>query len=131
MAQFDPVNRSLLRMEVRRFQTRCEAQQGTIRRSDSVRAVARLGKLAIPFPLSEEQLALDAREEVRKSAEMRARELLEELFDRYTKAEAMMRPKLKRGIEDEILQLSGFLNPLRIWAQGRMNAIEQTIPEGF
>jgi hypothetical protein len=131
MAQFDPVNRNLIRLELRRFQTRCEAQQGTIRRSDSVRTVARLGKIAIPFALAEEQLALDAREEVRKTAELRARELFDDLFSSYLKVEPHVRPKIKRTIEDEILQLSGFLNPLRVWAQGRLVTVEQTRSESF
>jgi hypothetical protein len=131
MAQYDPVNRNMLRLELRRFQTRCEAQQGTIRRSDSIRTVARLGKIAIPFALAEEQLALDTREEVRKTAELRARELLEDLFSHYLKVEPHVRPKIKRTIEDEILQLSGFLNPLRVWAQGRLVTVEQTRSESF
>ncbi len=129
MSQHDPVDRSMLRMELRRFQTRCEAQEGTIRRADTLRAVARLGKMAIPFPLSEEQLAIDARAEVRRAAENRARELLEEWFDRLGKAEPQARDKIRRMIEDELLQLTGYLQALRVWAQGRMQSIEQLLPD--
>ncbi len=129
MSQHDPVDRSMLRMELRRFQTRCEAQEGTIRRADTLRAVARLGKIAIPFPLSEEQLAIDARAEVRRAAENRARELLEEWFDRLGKAEPQARDKIRRMIEDELLQLTGYLQALRVWAQGRMQSIEQLLPD--
>ena len=57
----DPIDRNMLRMELRRFQTRCDALEGTIRRADSLRQVARLGSVAIPFLLSEETGALDAR----------------------------------------------------------------------
>ena len=129
MAQHDPVDRNLLRMELRRFQTRSEAQEGTIQRADTVREVARLATLTIPFPLSEETAALDARLQVRRTAEQKARDLLETLFDQLVKAEPVRRDKLRRTIQEEFLQLTGPLVSLRIWAQGRLNAVEQMLPD--
>jgi hypothetical protein len=129
MAQHDPVDRNLLRMELRRFQTRCEAQEGTIQRADTVREVARLAILSIPFPLSEETAALDVRLQVRRTAEQKARDLLEALFDQLVKAEPVRRDKLRHNIHEEFLQLTGPLVSLRIWAQARLNAVEQMLPD--
>ena len=122
----DPIDRNMLRMELRRFQTRCEAQEGTIRRADTLRAVARLGKMAIPFPLSEETAAMDARAQVRKTAEERSRELIEDMLRRLEKSEPQMRDKLHRQFEDEVLNLTGFLIPLRNWAESRWNLVMQS-----
>jgi hypothetical protein len=127
MAQHDPVNRSMLRMEVRRFQTRCEAQEGSIQRADSIREVAALAKISIPFPLTEEPEALDARAQIWRTADEKARELMEELLGRFLKAEPILRDKIKRQIQDEMLQLTGPLNGLRTWAQGKLTAAEQML----
>ncbi len=129
MAQYDPVNRNMLRMELRRFQTRCEATEGTIRRADTIRAVVRLAKIAIPFPLNEEVEAIDARAAVRRVAEIQAREIFETMFDRLSKVEADQRDRLRRIIQEEFLQLTGPLNPMRVWAQGRLNAVEQMLDD--
>jgi hypothetical protein len=125
MARTDPVDRNLLRMELRRFQTRCEAIEGSIRRADTIRAVVRLAKIAIPFALIEESEALDTRAQVRRTAETKARELLETQFSLLGRAEPMARDKIRRGLDDEIQQLNGPLNPLRIWAQSRLLVVEQ------
>lgn len=125
MARSDPVDRNMLRMELRRFQSRCEATEGSIRRADTIRAVVRLSKVPIPFPLSEETQALDVRAQVRRTAEEKARELLETMFGLLGKVEPMARDKIRRSIDEEIQQLSGPLSALRVWAQGRLLVVEQ------
>lgn len=127
MAHYDPISRSMLRMELRRFQTRCEALEGTIRRADSVRRVAHLSKVAIPFVLIEETDALDVRAQIHRTAEEKARELLMDMIGHYQKAEPILRAKLKRQIEDDILQLTGPLNTLRTWAQSRLTAADHML----
>lgn len=129
MARNDPVERNMIRMELRRFQTRCEAQEGSIQRADSVREIARLANIAIPFMLSEEVEALDARKQVRRTGEQRARDLMEELFDRLIKAEPNARDKIRRAINEEFAQLNGPLNSLRTWAQSRQTTVEQLLAQ--
>lgn len=124
----DPVDRSMIRMEVRRFQNRCEAQEGTIQRADTLREVSRLASVSIPFPLTEETAAIDARAQVRRTAEERARELIDVLLDQLVKSEPLMRDKIRRAIDEEFLQLTGPLNGLRTWAHGRLAAVEATLP---
>lgn len=122
----DPVDYNMQRMELRRFQSRCEAQMGTIQRADSLRAVSRLANMPVPFPLTESTDAIDARNEVRRYAEERARELINEFLERLSKVEPMMREKIRRMIDEEFLQLTGPLTNLRVWAHGRLAAVENT-----
>ncbi len=127
MSSRDPVDRSLRRMEVRRFTTRCEAQEGSIQRSDSLHEVSRLATIPIPFPLTDDSDALDARRHVRKVAEDRARELFDALIDHLLKAEPLAQEKLRRSIGEEILFFTGGLSELRTWAYGKLAAAEQII----
>ena len=127
MATRDPIDRNLIRMELRRFQNRCEAQEGAIRRADSLREVARLGVIAIPFQIGEETGALDARAQLRRAAEDRARELVEEMLDRLIKAEPSARDKIRRTIDDALLNISGSINAVKPWAHSRLTAVEQTL----
>lgn len=126
----DPIDRNMLRMELRRFQTRCDALEGTIRRADSLRQVARLGSVAIPFLLSEETGALDARAQVRHTAEERARELINEMLHRFEMLEPYARERARYQIEDELLNLVGPLNTMRNWAQGRLAMADQAMRSG-
>jgi hypothetical protein len=128
MSGKDPIDRSLRRMEMRRFLTRCEAQEGTIQRADTLHEVARLATIAVPFPLTEDTDAMDARRHVKKIAEERARELFENLLDHLIKAEPFAQEKMLNTIGEEILQFGGGLSALRTWAYARLAAVEQTLP---
>ncbi len=127
MSTRDPVDKSLLRMEVRRFQTRCEAQEGMIARADSLHEVARLATIPIPFPLTDDTAALDARRQVKRQAEERAQILIEEMFGRLAKAESFAQEKQLRSIQEEFLQLTGSLAHLRTWAYARFNSVQQAL----
>lgn len=127
MATRDPVDRNMVRMELRRFQTRCEAQEGAIRRADTLREVARLGSIPLPFQISEETVALDARAQLRRTAEDRARELVEDFLGQLVRAEPYLRDKLRRGIDDELLNLAGPLSGMKSWAYTRVAAVEQSL----
>jgi hypothetical protein len=129
MAHYNPVDRNLIRMELRRFQTLCEAQEGSIQRADTIREVARLARINLPFALNEETAALDARAQIRRTAELRARDLIDEQCDRLVKCEPMARDKVLRQLGEELIQLTGSLSSLRIWAQGRIHAATQLIQE--
>lgn len=128
MASRDPIDRNLIRMELRRFTTRCEAQEGTIQRADTLREISRLATIPMPFTLSEETGALDARRQLRRVAEDRAREVLEGMFDQLIKAEPHARHRIRHALDEEFMQLTGPLNELRVWAQARRLAVEQTMP---
>jgi hypothetical protein len=127
MSRQDPTDRSLLRMELRRFQARCESQTGSLRRADTIRAVVKLALIPIPFPLSEDDGALTARAQLRRDAEERARELINEQMDQLLKCDPLIRDKVRRGIDDALQQLTGPLSALRVWAQGRLLATEQQL----
>ncbi len=129
MSRYDPIDRNLVRLELRRFQTRCEAQEGTIRRADSLHEVARLTSIVLPYLLAEETQALDARRQLRQTAEDRAREIFESLLDRLSKAEPFARDKLRHSINEEVLQLTGSLSALRPWAYTRMGVVEQSLSD--
>ncbi len=127
MATRDPVDRNMVRMELRRFQTRCEAQEGAIRRADTLREVARLTLIPVPFQIMEETVALDARAQLRRTAEERARELVEDQLGQLVRAEPYLRDKIRRLIDDELLNLAGPLAGMKPWAYMRVAAVEQTL----
>lgn len=129
MSRYDPVDRNLIRLELRRFQTRCEAQQGMIRRADTIHELIRLGSIPLPYMLVEETEALDARRQLKQTAEDRARELFEALLDRFAKAEPIAREKLRRAIDEDVLLFSGSLANLRAWAFHRIASVEQALPD--
>lgn len=127
MSRYDPTDRNLVRMELRRFQSRCEAQEGTIRRADTIHEVSRLATVIIPFVLAEETDALDMRRQVKLTAEAQARDLFEAMLDQLVKTEPFARDKLRRSMEEEIHLFTGALNALRTWAYARLSAVEQTL----
>ena len=126
MALRDPVDKNMLRMEARRFAARCEGQVSLIERADTLREVSRLAILiTVPFSLIEEDSARDGLRLVQTRAEDRARELIQEQLQHFTRAEENQRDKLKRSMQDAWTNLTGPLGHLRTWAQSKLVTAEQ------
>ena len=126
MAFRDPVDKTLLRMQGRRFVARCEAQVSSIQRADTLREIARLAtSITLPFVIAEDEMSRDALRLVQMRAEDRARELIEEQIQNYSRAEENQREKQKRAMLEVWSNLTGSLGHLRIWAQSKLTAAEQ------
>lgn len=126
MARADPAEQAMIRLELRRFTSRCDMQEGLIRRADSLREVARLTNITVPYKLSNE---LDAREYQRRvalTAEERARELIAEQIAEFSRAEGDFKDKLRAKMRDDWSNLTGQLGHLRSWANNRLLAASQT-----
>jgi hypothetical protein len=126
MALRDPVDKNLLRMEGRRFAARCDGQVASIERADSLREVSRLAtSLSLPYSITDDYTARDALRLVQTRAEGRARELIQEQIQNFSRAEEAHREKQKRAMLDSWANLTGPLSHLRVWAQNRLTAAEQ------
>lgn len=128
MALRDPVDKNLLLMEGRRFAAHCEAQISSIERADSLREISRLASsVTLPFSISADYAARDAVRLMQTRAEERARELIQEQIQNFTRAEENLRDKQKRAMLDAWTNLTGSLAHLRAWAQGKLVAAEQQV----
>jgi hypothetical protein len=127
MAFRDPIDRSLLRLESRRFTTRCDTQIALIQRADTLREVSRLAIISLPFNLVEDFAARDAQRLVVNTAEDRAQELIAEQITNLLKAEPVAHEKLKRAMLDTWANLTGPLGHLRPWAMTRLVNAEQSL----
>jgi hypothetical protein len=125
MARGDPADLALLRLESRRFATRCETQIALIQRADSLRELARLAMVPLPYRLAEDYPARDAQRHVSQSAEDRARELIVEQIDHCLRAEPERREIMIGRLNEEWANLTGVLGHLRAWAQGKLAAARQ------
>lgn len=126
MAIRDPVNQNLLRMEVRRFTARCEAQVSSIERADNLREVSRLAtSLTLPFAISSDYTARDELRLVQTRAEDRARELIQEQIQNFLRGEDNQRDKQERAMLDSWANLTGPLGHLRTWAQSKLSVAQQ------
>ena len=125
MTRADPAEQALIRLELRRFMTRCDMQEGLIQRADSLREVGRLQNITIPYKLSHEFEARDLQRKVQQLAEQRARELVTEQIDVYLRGEPGFREKMRSQMRDDWANLTGPLGHLRAWAQSRLNVAEQ------
>jgi len=126
MALRDPVDKNLLRMEGRRFATRCDIQASSLERADTLREVSRLGtSITLPYTLTEDSTARDALRLLQTRAEDRARELIREQIKDFTRAEENQRDKKKRAMLDTWSALTGPLGHLRTWAQSKLSVAEQ------
>ncbi|MCF8151869.1 MAG: hypothetical protein K9K30_13195 [Burkholderiaceae bacterium] len=122
----DPADKTLLRMEARRFAARCDAQMSSIERADTLREVSRQAtSITLPYALIEEETARDALRLMQTRAESRARELIQEQVLNYVRAEENLRDKQKRTMLETWTNLTGPLGHLRTWAQNKLNAAEQ------
>jgi hypothetical protein len=126
MALRDPVDKNMLRMEERRFVSRCELQISSIERADTLREVARLAtSVTLPYSLTADEVARDALRLLQMRAEDRGRELIEEQLNLFVRAEENLREKHKRAMLDAWTSLTGPLGHLRAWAQSKLTAAEQ------
>ena len=126
MALRDPVDKNLVRMEGRRFAQRCEALVASIERADTLREVSRLSTaITLPYAITEDYSARDALRLVQTRAEDRARELIQEQIQNFSRAEDNQRDKQKRAMLDGWTNLTGALSHLRTWAQSKLTVAEQ------
>jgi ADP-dependent phosphofructokinase/glucokinase len=125
----DPIDRNLLRLEGRRFTTKCEAQVASIRRADTMREVARMSSMPVPPSLYEEYTARDAAREVLTAAEDRVRELVHEQIQGWLRAEPIAQDKIKKSLLDSWANLTGSVGHLRPWALAKLAAAEQSRPK--
>jgi thioesterase domain-containing protein len=125
MARADPAEQAMIRMELRRFTARCDMQAGQIRRADSLREVARLTSIVVPYKLSNEMDAREYQRRVTLTAEERARELIAEQVAEFNRAEGDFKEKLRAKMRDDWANLTGQLAHLRSWANNRLLAAEQ------
>ncbi len=115
-----------MRMEARRFASRCESQVGLIERADTLREVLRLAtSITLPFSVAEDHTARDGLRLVQTRAEDRARELIQEQIQNFVRADDNIRDKQKRSMHDAWANLTGPLGHLRPWAQSKLTAAEQ------
>lgn len=125
MNRSDPAEQALIRLELRRFVSRCDAQESLIQRADSLREIARLIAISIPYKLSNEYEARDLQRKVVQMAEQRARELIAEQIDTFIRGEPSFRDKMRSKMREDWGNLTGALGHLRTWAQNRLNVAEQ------
>lgn len=125
MARGDPADQALLRLESRRFATRCETQVALIQRADSLRELGRLATIPLPYRLTEDFPARDAQRHVQQSAEERARELILEQIDHCLRAEPERCELMVGRLNEEWANLTGVLGHLRAWAKGKLAAARQ------
>lgn len=125
MARADPAEHALIRLELRRFESRCDTQEGSIRRADTLREVARLASIAMPYKLSNELEARDHQRRVSLTAEERARELIVEQVNLFSRSDVAFREKLRLKMHDDWTNLTGPLAHLRNWASSRLQMAEQ------
>lgn len=126
----DPVDRNIIRLESRRYVTKCETQIALVRRADTLREISRLALLPLPYSLTEDYGSRDAQNSVRTAAEDRARELITDQIANYLRAEPVAREKFRRLVMDGWSNLTGPLGHLRGWAQSKLLAAEQIVKLG-
>lgn len=125
MAHFDPADRALMRLETRRYVSRCETQEHTIIRADTLREISRLANMNLPANLYDSNEARDAQRHVVLMAEERARELIKQQIDNCLRAEPDHRDKLRNHMDEDWRNLTGPLGHLRTWAQRQLAIAEQ------
>jgi hypothetical protein len=125
MTRGDPAEQAILRLEARRFATRCDTQIGQIQRADSLRELLRLATIPLPYRLAEDLTGRDAQRRVTQAAEERAREIIQEQIDHCLRAEPERREIMKNKLTEDWANLTGVLAHLRAWAKGKLTAAQQ------
>lgn len=124
MASNDPAEKAMIRMEVRRFASRCDGNEGLLQRADSLREIARLAALSIPFRVSNEYEARDAHRRLVQAAEERAKELIADQIAAMVRADEGQQRSLKNRMADDWSNLTGVLGHLRRWATLKLAAAD-------
>lgn len=127
MGKADPTEQALIRLELRRYSSRCDQQEGQIRRADALREVGRLASIPLPYKLSDEYQARDCQRRVMQLAEERARELILEQVGLFSRSEGDFRETLRGKMRDDWANLTGPLAHLRTWANSKLTVAEQQI----
>jgi hypothetical protein len=127
MGYAGPADRALMRLEVRRFVSRCENNAGLLQRADSLRELARLASAQVPYKIVNEIEARDAERRLLLATEDRAKEVIRGQIGHFVKADADHRVGLKSKMLEEWGNLTGPLAHLRTWAKGKLTLAEQSI----
>jgi hypothetical protein len=125
MSRADPVEHALIRLELRRFASRCDQQESALQRADSLREVARLAAIPVPARLSGEYDARDFQRRVAQAAEERARQLILDQIDIFARGEGEFRQKIRGKMREDWSNLTGPLAHLRNWANSKLLVAEQ------
>lgn len=126
----DPVDKSLMRMEARRFASRCESQIARILQTNSLREAVRLAnQIQLSYPLSEESVAREALRNMNLQTGDRLEALIRQQLQSYARVEPYLRDKWRRSLIDSWSHLTGSFFHLRAWANNRLSVIEQQLPE--
>lgn len=127
MGYTGPADRALMRLEVRRFVSRCENNAALLQRADSLRELARLASAQVPYKIANEIEARDAERRLLLATEDRAKEVIQGQIGHFLKADADHRVGLKSKMLEEWGNLTGPLAHLRTWAKGKLTLAEQAI----
>ena len=84
-----------------------------------------MSSITLPYSVSEDYTARDALRMVQMRAEDRARELIQDQIQNFSRAEEIQREKQKRAILEAWANLVGPLGHLRTWAQSKLTVAEQ------
>ncbi len=127
MAFNDPADKALIRLEVRRFVARCETNEGSVQRADSLRELSRLAAISVPYKIATEMDAREAQRRLLLIIEDRAKELIGAQLANFVKADEDHRAALRSKMIEEWSNLTGPLSHLRTWANGKLTAAGQTL----
>jgi len=125
MRSRDPADLAIKRLEARRFGTRADNQMRMIERADSMRELSRLASLPIPANLHDVPEARNAQQQVELAALQRARDLIQEQIQAWSKVEADFRDKFQSSLTDEWAGLTGLLASLKGWAARKLAEEQQ------
>lgn len=127
MGSNDQAEKALLRLEMRRFVGRCENNEGLVQRADSLRELARLASMSVPYRISAENGARDAQRRLVLVAEERAKELIVAQVAAFSRASEDHRGGLRSKIAEDWANLTGALGHLRTWAKSKLTQAEQAL----
>ena len=127
MGRVDPAEQAMIRLELRRFASRCDLQEGQLRRADALREVTRLTNISVPFKVSNEPESRDLQRRVALVAEERARELIMEQVALFGRSDEDFREKLRSKMREDWSNLTGPLAHLRTWANSKLLVAEQQV----